>query len=367
MVKERIEEEVDTGSFASDNVKLFESQITKDLGGDIIGEICDPKGYGAGSFKLDMALTQSFPQGFVHEIFAENAVGKTTLALEVLGQAQQKGCRVCYLDLEGTLNQSLIKSIRTLDVTKKDNKGQPLWMYKEGLLKDKNGEINIITGEQALKFVRDYVAIFRNAYIVVDSVDTIIPENILEGKDIGDATMGSLAKLLSDALRRIHGHCKKNNNTVIFINQVRATMAMYGAKETTPGGKAIPFYSVQRLKLSKTGKDGNVVDDNGTIVGHRVKVSIIKNKLPTTQNDPEFTIMYGRGIDRETELIELGIMCGIIKPWVDDKGNEMKRFIDILGNKVPATEKYAAASRYLYENPTICQQLEAKVRESYGI
>lgn len=363
--KERVEDEVQEG-FGSDDYKLFESEVTSALDGEIMGEVCTPKGHGTGSIKLDMLLTQAIPQGFIHEIFALNGVGKTTLALEILGQAQKKGCRVAYLDLEGTLNKTLVASIRTLDTNKKDAQGNPLWIYKEGLIKTKASkkddegadDVKVMTGEEALKYVKIYCSMFKNSYIVIDSVDSIVPANILEGKDIGDATMGSLGKLMTDAMRRLHGLCKKNNNTAIFINQMRDSLKMFGTDWTTPGGHALRFYTFQRLRLTRTGKSANLTDASGKIIGHTIKVEPVKNKIPNTANDVDINLVYGRGIDREQEIVELGQMYGIVKNWKEgDK--EFKSMLDLEGNKV----RESAASTFLYENPKISEIIEQKVRK----
>lgn len=358
--KERVEDEVPEGAFGSNNFELFESTLRSELDGDVLGQVGVPKGHGCGSLKLDMMLSVAFPQGFIHEIYALNAVGKTTLALEILGQAQKAGCRVAYLDLEGTLNQTLVNSIRSLDPKKLDEFGNPLWIYKEGLIKAKDSDdVKVMTGEEAFKFIITFCSMFRDSYIVIDSVDSIIPSNILEGKDVGDATMGSLGKLMSDGIRRLHGICKKNNTTAIFINQVRDSLKMFGAPETTPGGKALAFYAFSRVKLSRQGKAANVVDDDGKVIGHVVKAEPIKNKLPSTQNEVEFVILYGKGINREQEIIDLGVMYGILKPYVDDKGKEFKTFLNIAGNKVKASH----ASIFLQENPPICEQVTAEVKK----
>lgn len=358
--KERVEDEVSEDKFGADDYDLFLSTSRDTLDGDVMGEVCVPKGHGTGSIKLDMGLTQAIPQGFIHEVYAQNGVGKTTLALEALGQAQKAGCRVAYLDLEGTLNKTLVASIRTLDINKKDAQGNPLWIYKEGMIKSKDNpeDIRVMTGEEALKYVKLYCSMFKNSYIVVDSVDSIVPANILEGKDIGDATMGSLGKLMTDAMRRLHGLCKKNNNTCIFINQIRDSLKMFGDPEATPGGKALGFYAFQRLKLSKGGKAANITDDNGKIIGHTVKVEFKKNKLPNTADNIEFNLIYGRGIDREQEIVDLGYQYGIIENWKE--GDKVfKAMLNLEGQKI----RDSKAATFLYENPKISETIEQKVRK----
>jgi len=351
--KLRAEEEVEEGNFGCEDVVLFEKVISDQLKGEVLDEICVPKGYGTGSFKLDMGLTVAIPQGSIVELFAENGVGKTTVALEIEGQAQQNGCRVAYLDLEGSLNMSLVQSIRTLDINKKDKDGQPLWMYKEGLIKDKEtGETKVMNGDDAFKYIISFASFFKNAYLVVDSVDSIIPAAI-EAKEVGESTMGQLARLMSDGMRRLHGVCKKNKTTVIFINQVRASLNMYGNPVATPGGNALKFYAWQRIELKKGSKADLLVNEEGKIIGHKLKAKIIKNKVMTSNDEVEFYILYGKGIYREMELIELGIMYGLIPPWEDAP----KRFFNIEGEKVSQSK----AAEWLLVNPTKCKELEDKI------
>jgi len=238
MAKQKIEDSIDipVENQGSDDVELFENLIKKALKGEILGEVCEPEGYGTGSIALDAALTVPIPKGFIIEIFADNGVGKTTLALEVLGQGQLKNCRVGYLDMEGTLNKSLVKSIRTLDTEKVDSRGHPLWIYKEGLIKDKEtGQTRMLSGEEAFRYIENFAGMFKNAYLVVDSVDSLVPSAIIE-KEIGENTMGQLGKLMSDGMRKLHALCKMNNTTVIFINQVRDNPGqMFGCfTEKTP-------------------------------------------------------------------------------------------------------------------------------------
>lgn len=357
MPKKSVKEEVGEEFFGCDDLDLFDSTIKSKLGGEILDQVCVPKGFGTGSIKLDMALTIPFPKGYIYEIYAENSVGKTTQALEILGQAQSNGCRVGYLDLEGTLNTSLVSSIRTLNTQLEDDKGQKMWIYKEGLIKDKeSGETRIMTGEDAWKYIITYASMLKNSYLVVDSVDALIPSAILEGKDVGDSTIGQLGKLMSDGMRRLHGICKANNSTVIFINQVRTNPGqMFGDPTVTPGGKALAFYAFQRLKLSKGGKADLIVDpETNKVIGHKVKVKVIKNKVLTTNDDPEFTIIYGKGICREYELIELGTMYNLILPWEDAP----KRFFNIEGEKVAISK----AVEFLIANPTKSEVLEKKIK-----
>lgn len=360
--KDRVEDSIDIPAEdqGKNDVEMFENINQKAFKGQILGEVCEPEGYGTGSIALDAALTVPIPKGFICEVFADNGVGKTTLVLEMLGQGQLRGCRVGYLDLEGTLNQSLVKSIRTLDVDKKDDQGQPLWIYKEGLIKDKEtGQTRMLSGEEAMRYVENFVGMFKDAYIAVDSVDSIVPNAIIE-KEIGENTMGQLGKLLSESLRKLHALCKMNKTTIIFINQVRDNPGvMFGNPETTPGGKALKFYSSVRLRLSKPSA-GIIKDSHNNIIGHTVKVNIVKNKVPTTSSETEFKIMYGNGIDRESEIASLGIQLGLIDFWTDEKGVQAKRIMNVAGQKVEPSK----LRDFFVANPKIAEEYLQKIKNA---
>jgi recombination protein RecA len=330
----------------------------------MLGIVDTPVGVGCGSYRLDMALTEAFPLGYMHEIFAQNGVGKTTLALEILGQHQKAGGLVGYLDVEGSLNQSLVKSIQTLDMDKVDDKGNPLWIYKEGIVRDLEDEDDerVLSGEECLQYAEIFLSNFKNSILVIDSIDSLVPEAILYGKDIGDNTIGKLAKLMSDVCRRFKGIVKKNNNALIWINQVRENPGkMFGDPEVTPGGKAVGFYSCQRVKLSKGEAKANfVIDDTGNILGHLVKVKPVKNKLPTTNYEPYFWIKYGRGIDRARELAELALELGIVDQektsYFFNRGTDEEK-------KIVGREKTLS---YIHANPSVMEWLEGEVTAMVG-
>lgn len=345
--------------------KLFEKSLNKKFKGTMRSFVNTPVGVGCGSYRLDMALTQAFPLGYMHEIFALNGVGKSTLALEILGQHQSKGGLVGYLDLEGSLNDSLVKSIQTLDINKKDDNGNPLWIYKEAIVDDEDDPdiSRQMTGEESLQYAELFLESFRNAILVIDSIDSIIPEAILLGKEIGESTIGKLAKLMGDACRRFKGLLKKNNNGLIWINQVRENPGkMFGDPETTPGGHAVRFYSCQRVKLIKNeGKANYEIDEtSNNILGHMVKVKVVKNKVPTTNYEPHFWIKYGHGIDRARELSELAIELGIM----ENEGNSY-----FLNKGTPAEIKIVGinkAASFLRNNKDALKDIEKKVLELLG-
>lgn len=352
-------------SIGSNDHKLFNKSVEKKFKGVMRSEVDTPVGIGCGSYRTDMALSEPFPLGYMHEIFALNGVGKTTFALEIAGQHQKQGGLVGYLDLEGSLNKSLVESIQTLDMEKVDEDGNPLWIYREAIVQDEDDpeESRPMTGEEALQYAELFLSNFRNAVLVVDSIDSIVPEAILLGKDIGDSTIGKLAKLMGDACRKLKSICKKNNNCLIWINQVRENPGkMFGDPETTPGGHAVRFYSCQRVKLMRgEGKANFDIDEKtGNILGHLVKVKVVKNKLPTTNYEPYFWIKYGEGIDRARELAELAIELGIVEnektSYYFNKGEE---------NEVKIVGKNKAAM-YIRNNEDVMQDIENGIMEMLG-
>lgn len=350
--------------FGSHDFKLFERQVSKKFKGNLLSKIDTPQGVGCGSYRVNMALTEAFPRGYMHEIFALNGVGKTTLALEILGQHQSLGLGpVAYLDVEGSLNSSLVDSIQTLDSELVDSEGNPLWMYREGLVQDEedSDDVRVLSGEDCLKWAEMFLSTFKHSYLVIDSVDALVPEAIMSN-DIGENTMGKLGKLLSEVCRKFHGILKKNDNGLIWINQVRENPGkMFGNPQFTPGGNAIRFYSNQRLELIRgEGKDNFDIDDNGTILGHLVKCKVVKNKLPTTNNNPYFWIKYGSGIDRPRELAELALELGVV---------EQEKNSFYFNRGTPEEQKVvgkAKALAYIHSNQSVLDSLEQQVMTMLG-
>lgn len=358
-------DEVKDEAVGSNDYKLFERSVQKKFKGLMRNEIDTPKGIGCGSYRVDMALSEAFPLGYMHEICAQNGVGKTTLALEVAGQHQQKGGLVCYLDVEGSLNKSLVDSIQTLNTTKVDAQGNPLWIYKEAIVaeEDNPDDTRPMTGEECLQFADLFLSTFRNAVLIIDSIDALVPEAILLGKDIGENTIGKLAKLMSDATRKLKTTLKKNNNCLVWINQVRENPGkMFGDPEVTPGGHAVKFYSCSRLKLFKgEGKDNFMIDEQtNNILGHLVKVKVLKNKLPTTNYNPSFWLKYGHGIDRSRELSELAVELGIVecegRSYFFNKGTPEEY-------KIVGADK---AASYIRNNESVLKSIEGKVLKMLG-
>lgn len=307
--------------FGAGDYKFFASDIEKEFGEDAIkpaSSLENPEPNFSGSFGLDIALGVPIPEGRLVEIYGGEGAGKSTLALEILGQAQQKGKIIGYLNAECSLNRSLFESIRSLDIDKTDKHGNPVCHIFQA-----------DNGEKGLKIVAKFIAQFKNSVIVVDSVDTLVPEAMLQN-DIGEATMGKHAKLMSDACRRFVSIAEKNKATVVFINQVREKMVAYGNPITTTGGRALPFYSSQRIELKKVAKADHIIDDEGKkTIGHYIHYQIIKNKLAPPYVTGQIPIIYGRGIWRELELV--GLLCDMGLVEVGGKGGKQVKFSDEYG------------------------------------
>jgi len=332
---------VDTSDLADDDFigmdyDTFKASIFKSYGERAImtaDTLRDPDPNFSGSLSLDLDLRIPFPAGRIIEVLGEEHSGKTTLSLEVLGQAQQAGKRVAYNNAERNLNRSLVDGIRTIIPE------------KLRILEGANGEEN-------LQLVHKYVASFPNSVVVVDSVDAIVPEAVLEGA-IGDSAVGNLAKLMSDACRKLKDICALNNSTVIFINQIREKITTYGDPRTESGGRALKFYSSQRVRLEAVGKADQIKSDKGDrVIGHNARYYIIKNKVAPPFIKGSFPLMYGKGVHREAEVAKLLKSLGLIQTGgpgghslrIDDGEKErvlsLKKAADLFESSPSLYQKY---------------------------
>ncbi len=310
-VKEELEK------FENGDYDFFASEIKKEFG-DVLREADDfgkPEVNFSGSSNLDISLTYPIPEGKLVEVFGPESCGKTTLCLEILGQAQSRGKTVAYVNVERAANKLLFNCIKTLDISKKTEDGNPTFIIIEGE-----------SGEQNLKIVEKFLQQFPKGVIVIDSVDALVPEAILQN-EIGDATMGKLAKLMSDACRKLMVTASKTGCTAVFINQVRDTMSMYGPKTTTPGGRALRFYCDQRIELKKPTKADFIVDDDGKKnIGHFVSYTIVKNRFAPSGIEGRFPLLYGKGVWREYEVAALLCDLGLVE--VGGKGGKQVKLSD---------------------------------------
>ncbi len=282
-----------------------------------------------GSIGLDIALgIGGLPKGRVVEIYGPESSGKTTLTLQVIAEAQKAGGTCAFIDAEHALD--------------------PVYAEKLGVNVDDLIVSQPDTGEQALEVTDMLVRSGACDVLVVDSVAALTPRAEIEG-EMGDTHVGLQARLMSQALRKLTGNIKTSNCLVIFINQIRMKIGvMFGNPETTTGGNALKFYSSVRLDIRRIG----AVKDGDEVVGNETRVKVVKNKVAPPFKQTEFQILYGQGINRYGELIDLGVKHGMV-----DKSGAWYAYG---GNKIGQGKSNAC--NYLRENPEITAELEAKIR-----
>ncbi|MER2151355.1 MAG: recombinase RecA [Candidatus Limivicinus sp.] len=283
-----------------------------------------------GSLSLDLALgIGGVPKGRIVEIYGPEASGKTTLALHVVASSQRMKGTAAYIDVEHAMEPAYARALG-VDI--------------DNLLISQPD-----TGEQALDICESLVRSGAVDIVVVDSVAALIPRAELEG-EIGDSAVGVLARLMSQAMRRLAGCISKNNCTVIFINQLRQKIGvMYGNPETTPGGLALKYYASVRIDVRRV----EALKVGGEFVGARTKAKVIKNKVAPPFKEAEFDIMYGEGISRTGEIVDLAVKLEII-----DKSGA---WFTVEGNRVQGRD---ALKQYLADNPDLADRIEAQVREN---
>jgi len=287
-----------------------------------------------GSLALDAALgIGGVPRGRIVEIYGPESSGKTTLALHILAEAQALGGTVAFIDAEHALD--------------------PVYAAKLGVCIDDVLISQPDTGEQALEICDMLVKSGAIDAVVVDSVAALVPRAEIEG-EIGDTTVGLQARLMSQALRKLAGSLSRSNTTCIFINQLREKIGvMFGNPETTTGGRALKFFSSVRIDVRRI----DSVKVNGEAIGNRVRAKVVKNKVAPPFRQAEFDLMYGQGISRSGDIVDMAVECGIAKK----SGAWFTYGEERLG------QGREAAKRTLDENPKLRAELEAKVREAYEI
>ncbi|MDO5459821.1 MAG: recombinase RecA [Eubacteriales bacterium] len=325
-------------SLNPDKKKALETAIAKierDYGKGTIMRLGDDipvnvEALSTGSLSLDLALgIGGVPKGRIVEIYGPEASGKTTLALHVVASAQKAGGEAAYIDVEHALEPAYARAlgvdIDSLLISQPD------------------------TGEQALDITESLVRSGAVDVVVVDSVAALIPRSELEG-EIGDSVVGVLARLMSQAMRRLAGAISKNNCTVIFINQLRQKIGvMYGNPETTPGGLALKYYASVRIDVRRV----ESLKVGGEVIGNHTRAKVVKNKVAPPFKEAEFDIMYGEGISRVGEIIDLGVKLDII-----DKGGA---WFTIRDQRLQGRD---AAKKYLQDNPEVCEEIEKEIRDN---
>ena len=336
-------EAVSKSALSTEKAKALQvalAQIEKQFGkGSIMrlgeGEVVqDIQVVSTGSLGLDIALgVGGLPRGRVVEIYGPESSGKTTLTLQVAAEMQKQGGVCAFIDAEHALDaqyaQKLGVNLQDLLISQPD------------------------TGEQALEIVDALVRSGSVDLIIIDSVAALTPKAELEG-EMGDSLPGLQARLMSQALRKLTATIKKTNCMVIFINQIRMKIGvMFGSPETTTGGNALKFYASVRLDIRRIGS----IKKGDEVIGNETKVKVVKNKVAPPFKTAEFDILYGEGISREGEIIDLGVVAKVV-----DKSGAWYAYG---GEKIGQGKDNAR--EFLRENPEVAREIENKVRESMGI
>jgi recombination protein RecA len=287
-----------------------------------------------GSISLDSALgTGGFPRGRVCEIYGPESSGKTTIALQVIAEAQKAGGMAAFIDVEHALD--------------------PAYARKLGVDVDNLLVSQPDYGEQALEITGALIASGSIDVLVVDSVAALVPKAELDG-EMGDSHVGLQARLMSQALRKLTGVVSKSKTCLIFINQIREKIGvMFGSPETTTGGRALKFYSSVRIDIRRIA----AIKDGDAVVGNRTKVKVVKNKLASPFREAEFDIVYGEGISREGDLIDLGVANNIVEKsgsWLSYKGDRIGQ-----GRE--------NAKQFLKENLDMRNAIELELRKALGL
>ncbi len=298
------------------------------------GPAMDISAISTGSLGLDIALgIGGLPKGRIIEIYGPESSGKTTLALHVVAEAQKKGGTAAFVDAEHALD--------------------PAYARKLGVNVDELLISQPDTGEQSLEIADTLVRSGAIDVLVIDSVAALTPRAELEG-EMGDSHVGLQARLMSQALRKLTGSISKSNCMVIFINQIRMKIGvMFGNPETTTGGNALKFYASCRLDIRRIGQ----IKDRDEVVGNQTRVKVVKNKVAPPFKVVEFDIMYGKGISKTGELVDLGVKAGI----VEKSGSWFSYDSQRIG------QGRENAKQFLADNPEVADEIEQKIRANSGI
>ena len=287
-----------------------------------------------GSISVDYALgTGGFARGRIVEIYGPESSGKTTVALQVVAQAQKAGGMAAYIDVEHALD--------------------PVYARKLGVDIDNLLVSQPDYGEQALEITNALITSGSIDVLVVDSVAALVPKAELDG-EMGDSFMGVHARLMSQAMRKLTGIVNKSNTCLIFINQIREKIGvMFGSPETTTGGRALKFYSSIRCDIRRV----SAIKDGEVVVGNRTKIKVVKNKLAPPFREAEFDMIFGEGISKEGDLVDLGVQHNLVEKsgsWYSYKGERIGQGRD-------------NAKQFLRDNPDIFNKIDIEVRKALGL
>lgn len=288
----------------------------------------------SGSISIDYALgVGGFPRGRISEIFGPESSGKTTVALQVVAEAQKAGGVAAFIDVEHALD--------------------PIYARNLGVDVDNLLVSQPDFAEQALEITSALISSGSVDVLIVDSVAALVPKAELDG-EMGDSFMGVQARLMSQAMRKLTGIVSKSKTCLIFINQIREKIGvMFGNPETTTGGRALKFYSSIRADIRRIA----AIKDGETVTGNRTKIKIVKNKVAPPFREAEFDIMYGQGISKEGDLLDLGVAHNIVEKsgsWYSFQGERIGQGRD-------------NAKQFLKDHPEVCQKLDFEVRRTLGL
>ena len=286
-----------------------------------------------GALSLDIALgIGGVPRGRIIEVFGSESSGKTTLALHIIAEAQKMGGEAAFIDAEHALD--------------------PVYARKLGVDIDNLIVSQPDTGEQALEITEALVRSGALDVVVVDSVAALVPKAEIDG-EMGDSHMGLQARLMSQALRKLAGAINKSKTVLIFINQLREKIGvMFGNPETTTGGRALKFYASVRMDIRKT----EMMKQDGQVIGNRVRVKVIKNKVAPPFREAEFDVLYGKGISKVGNILDMAVNLDIVEKsgaWFSYNGQRI-------------SQGRENAKRYLEEHPDIMDEIEKKVRDNFA-
>ena len=335
MTKEKItessEKDVMLEQVLADIEKQFGKGSIMRLGGNNTREIDVSS---TGSLSLDIALgVGGYPKGRIVEIYGPESSGKTTFALHAIAEVQKKGGRAAFIDAEHALD--------------------PIYAKKLGVNIDNLLLSQPDTGEQALEICEALVRSEKISIVVIDSVAALVPQAEIEG-EMGDSHVGLQARLMSQALRKLSGTISKTNTIVIFINQLREKVGvMFGNPETTPGGRALKFYSSVRLEVRRAEQ----IKNGDAIIGNKTNIKVVKNKVAPPFKTASVDIMYGEGVSKEGELVDLASDIAVL-----DKSGAWYSYN---GEKIGQGKENV--KQYLKENVNIKEEIENKVKEHYNI
>lgn len=330
-IKETSDKDKALEQVLADIEKQFGKGSIMKLGGNEHMEIATTS---SGSLGLDIALgVGGFPKGRIIEIYGPESSGKTTIALQAVAEVQKAGGRAAFIDAEHALD--------------------PVYSKQLGVNIDELLLSQPDTGEQALEICEALVRSGAVSVVVIDSVAALVPQAEIEG-EMGDSHVGLQARLMSQALRKLSGTINKTNTTAIFINQLREKVGvMFGNPETTPGGRALKFYSTIRLDIRR----GEQIKMGDTIIGNKTNIKVVKNKVAPPFKTTTVDIMYGKGVSKSGEIVDIGSNIDIIE--------KSGAWYSYNGEKIGQGRENAKI--YLENNPNIMQEIEHKIRIHYNL